>query len=675
MVAHLKQFLHPPVFNDEEDNRIARILHVILLTLFFATALMTFAVVSFSSGLTTLVLLIAMGIMALCYGMLRRGHLRLVGITILLLLLGMTISILVVGFGVHDPAILILPIIVIISGLVLTTRLFVLFTGLTVLSVGLIILLEVNGYVKNAVFTQDSKGLEFAIYATILTVTAVTIHLLTQNLKDNLARAQKADAQWRALVKNAPDLITYLQKDGTIVFLNSVMDEPNADVVGQTVYDYTLPAYHEAVRTAIEQVLATGKPTSYESVSMTRFGDQGVYENRIGPVKQQGKIVGLTMISTNISKRREMEIALEAEREFAQRIIDNMGQGLTITDENGCFIYVNPAYTQMTGHTTDSLLGKTPHDVVPNSARAELEKQKIARQKGKTSSYSSVIQHTDGSILHVLITGVPRWQDDKFTGSIAVVTNLTEQMEAEMERERLITELESRNAELERFTYTVSHDLKSPLITIRGFLGVLRQDLESGDEVGVQTAVHHINNAAKTMDSLLRDLLELSRVGRVINPPEETPFASIAAEAMWRVSGQSKARNAQIIVAEMLPLVVVDRPRLIEVMQNLLDNALKYTPKHTEPVIEVGTTERAGETLFFVRDNGQGIPAAYQEKVFGLFERLDPSVEGTGIGLALAKRIIEVHNGRLWVESEGIGQGSTFYFTLPVVDEQNGVAS
>ena len=232
----------------------------------------------------------------------------------------------------------------------------------------------------------------------------------------------------------------------------------------------------------------------------------------------------------------------------------------------------------------------------------------------------------------------------------------------------MITELEAQNAELERFTYTVSHDLKSPLITIRGFLGLLTQDLERGNEEGVQTAVQFINNAVETMESLLQDLLALSRVGRVINAPEATSFATIVDEALWRLSGQIDTTGARIDVAEELPVVLVDRVRMIEVMQNLLDNAIKFSQEQAQPLIEVGTKQQEGETLFFVRDNGVGIPLPYQQKVFGLFERLDSSIEGTGIGLALVKRIIEVHNGRLWVESAGEGQGSTFYFTLPLAE-------
>lgn len=675
MIARLKLFLAPPPFADEDDNRIAGILNAILLTFLAAGISLSLLMVLFGNGLTSLALVIATLLLLGCYGLMRRGYLRAAGIFVLLLLILLVVFILYDGAGVHDLAILLLPIIIIIAGLILESRRFAVIVGLIVVAVGFVIVLEEQGLIERAVFTRDTKVLEFAILSIILVITAVTIYLLTQNLKNNLSRAQKSEAQWRSLVKNAPEMITYLQRDGTIDFLNTIMDEPDQNVIGRTVYDFTDFDYHEAVRNAIEQVLMTGESASCETIGIRVTGVRDWFDNRIGAVKQQGEIVGLTMISTNISERHEMEMALEAERDFAQRIIDNMGQGLTMTDENGRFIYANPAYTRITGYTLDDLIGKTPYEFVTVDMHEKLKEQSDVRRIGETSSYPAQIQHVDGNIVPVLITGVPRWQDGMYMGSIAVVTDLTEQTKAENERERLITELEAQNAELERFTYTVSHDLKSPLITIRGFLGVLAQDLERGDDAGVQTAVTYIDNAAETMESLLRDLLDLSRVGRVINAPEATSFATIVAEALRRLSGQIETADAQIVVAEDLPFVLVDRIRMVEVMQNLLDNAIKFSQEQPQPLIEVGTEQQEGETLFFVRDNGVGIPPPYQLKVFGLFERLDNSIEGTGIGLALVKRIIEVHNGRLWLESAGSGQGTTFYFTIPLAAAERGSGS
>jgi signal transduction histidine kinase len=234
-------------------------------------------------------------------------------------------------------------------------------------------------------------------------------------------------------------------------------------------------------------------------------------------------------------------------------------------------------------------------------------------------------------------------------------------------RQKLISELENKNAELERFTYTVSHDLKSPLFTIRGFLGYLEPDALSGNYERLRGDVQRITDATDKMQRLLNELLELSRVGRLRNEPVSLPFAELAREASELVQGRIIAGGISIHLDPNLPQVFGDRLRLIEVLQNLLDNAAKFMGDQKDPCIEIGCTGQDVETgnpIFFVRDNGMGIAPEHFDRVFGLFNKLDPKSDGTGIGLALVKRIIEVHGGRIWVESTA-GKGSTFFFTLP----------
>jgi signal transduction histidine kinase len=234
-------------------------------------------------------------------------------------------------------------------------------------------------------------------------------------------------------------------------------------------------------------------------------------------------------------------------------------------------------------------------------------------------------------------------------------------------RKKLISELENKNTELERFTYTVSHDLKSPLFTIRGFLGYLEQDALSGNLVRLKGDIQRITDATDKMQMLLNELLELSRVGRLKNESTYFPFAEIAREASELVQGQIMAHGIMVSIDSTLPMVYGDRPRLTEVLQNLLDNAAKFMGDQKEPRIDVGWQGQDSErdmSIFYVRDNGMGIASEHFDRVFGLFNKLDPKTDGTGIGLALVKRIIEVHGGRVWVESEA-GKGSTFFFTLP----------
>jgi len=262
----------------------------------------------------------------------------------------------------------------------------------------------------------------------------------------------------------------------------------------------------------------------------------------------------------------------------------------------------------------------------------------------------------------------------------AELTKTNQQLEHEieqrqknqLERERLIQELESKNAELERFTYTVSHDLKAPLVTIKGFLGYLEMDAAKGDVVRLEKDIERIGRAADKMHDLLNELLELSRIGRVMNEPEEVPFADIVSDVLAITEGRLTKHNVKVKLIGDSPVLFGDRKRLMEVFQNLIDNSAKFMGGQSSPVIEIGADGfEHNMPILFVRDNGIGIAPEYHERIFGLFNRLDPSVDGTGIGLALVKRIIEFHGGRIWVESEP-GKGAKFLFTLPSIPLKTG---
>ncbi len=245
----------------------------------------------------------------------------------------------------------------------------------------------------------------------------------------------------------------------------------------------------------------------------------------------------------------------------------------------------------------------------------------------------------------------------------ALLADRAEEIE---ERERLISELKARNAELARFNYTVSHDLKNPLVTIKNFLGLLRHDAATGRVDRLDHDIARIEAAADEMQRLLEELLELSRVGRPIELPRDVDMGEVVSAAFQHLRQPIAERGVRVEAPPDLPVVRGDRERLEELICALIDNGIRYMGEQPAPLIEIGCRSNGSETpVLFVRDNGLGIEARYQEKVFGLFERLDNDTEGSGIGLTLAKRIVEVHSGRIWVESEGAGHGSTFCFTLP----------
>ncbi len=379
----------------------------------------------------------------------------------------------------------------------------------------------------------------------------------------------------------------------------------------------------------------------------------------------------LAMVLANVAAmaihRQKTQEALQASEVRYRALAEMSPNSITMSDLSGNIVYCNQRTAVIHGYeNVDQILGTN----VLNYFAAEEHPSVLGRIQnasalGQLADTSFMLLKKDGSrfpgeIRASIVPGT----DGNPAGIIGITRDITERKKSETERETLIRELEAKNAELERFTYTVSHDLKSPLITIRGFLGFIEQDANSGNTERLHIDIQRIGDAADRMQVLLYDLLELSRIGRMMNSPETIAFSDVVRDAMDNVHGQLEEGRVKVILQPNLPAIHGDRQRLTEVLQNLIDNSIKYMGSEMNPLIEIGQKgDEPGKPVFFVRDNGIGIASEYHERVFELFNKLDPQSEGSGIGLALVKRIVEIHGGRIWIESEK-GKGSTFYFTL-----------
>ncbi len=327
---------------------------------------------------------------------------------------------------------------------------------------------------------------------------------------------------------------------------------------------------------------------------------------------------------------------------------------------DGVFLNFVPAKDIQPAISPKQFLGKNLKDLFPPEIAAQtLFALERAMETGQLHAFEYGLP--PGEELHFFEARIAAVSSES---ALMMVRDISQRKWVETEREKLIKELEDKNAELERFTYTVSHDLKSPLITIKGFLGFLEKDAASGNTTRLKSDIKRIADATDKMHLLLSELLELSRVGRLMNPSQQIPFEDLVHEAVELVQGRLQERGIKVQIQSGLPIVNGDRQRLVEVIQNLVDNAAKFMGDQAAPCIEIGASAGQNEnSIFFVRDNGIGIAPEYQERIFGLFNKLDANTDGTGIGLALVRRIIEVHGGRIWVESEA-GKGAMFCFTL-----------
>ncbi|MBN2292435.1 MAG: PAS domain-containing protein [Pirellulales bacterium] len=383
-------------------------------------------------------------------------------------------------------------------------------------------------------------------------------------------------------------------------------------------------------------------------------------------------VVGIAWIAPLFLSMNQHRKKVEESEERYRTVADYTYDWEYWIGTDGNYLYISPACQRITGYTVEEF--QADPDLIHAITHTE-DRESLARHTSQEIEHEEVL-----SLTYRIFTreGQLRWIEHKcqpvygkdgcYSGRRANNRDVTDRKLVEEERDRLIAKLEAQNTELERFTYTVSHDLKSPLVSIQGFVGILQQDLERGEPERVKDDLARISNATGKMDHLLRKLLELARVGRLVNPSENVPLEALARETIELIAGQAEKYGVQIEISADLPVVFGDRLRLREVMQNLLENAIKYMGDQPQPRIEIGSRREGNETICYVRDNGIGIEPCYHEKVFGVFERLDSTREGSGLGLALVKRILDAHGGRIWVESDGSGHGSTFCFSISTKD-------
>ncbi len=373
--------------------------------------------------------------------------------------------------------------------------------------------------------------------------------------------------------------------------------------------------------------------------------------------------VALNAMARDLRKHRA---ALEAERDLVTQIIETSPVGIVRLDAEGRVRFANRNAEALLGAFSaesgwplaDEEGNKLPPEMLPFS--------RVRAKGGSVVDLRYTVDVPGWGVIPLSLNAAPlAGPEGAFDGLVITVQDIGERRRAERERERLIGELEAKNDELERFAYTVSHDLKSPLISIRGFAGFLEEDIEGGDTTRIAADLGRIRSATDSMMRLLDSILKVSRAGRVLEARDEVPLGEIVREATEFVRGRLDQRGVEVHISADLPVRRVDRARMLEVFSNLLENAVKFMGAEPAPRIEVGAREEGGETIFFVRDNGMGLEPEDAERIFRMFEKLDARAEGSGLGLSLVQRIIEAHGGRVWAQSKGRGRGTSFCFTLP----------
>lgn len=260
--------------------------------------------------------------------------------------------------------------------------------------------------------------------------------------------------------------------------------------------------------------------------------------------------------------------------------------------------------------------------------------------------------------------------DSEVMRTISTLNNEMAGLTRELNRKNRVLQhtqrqLQTKNDEIEQYASIIAHDFNSPLITITSFIGQIEKDLTSGNNDKIESDLAYINSAAQKLKQLLDGLMKITGVDRIDNLPEKICYSELIDTCLATVAGPLQQRGVNVTVDEKSLILTGDRLQLGQIWQNLIENAIKYMGDQPSPAIAIGVDDIQGEPEFYVRDNGIGIKAEHAERVFQLFTQLSKSNAGSGLGLALVKKVVERYQGKIRVESEGIGKGSCFRFTLP----------
>lgn len=371
----------------------------------------------------------------------------------------------------------------------------------------------------------------------------------------------------------------------------------------------------------------------------------------------------------------ELRLRRNAEKKllFESFMADNAHDAIVGTDMNFNVRFWNKAAEKIYGHKAMDAIGKPGNEVIVSEYPSNLSRKKVIDKLAKDGDWEGQITHVlpDNKKISVIIS-VTNIQnaEGRAIGYVSIIRNITESLEAEkklnsmnQQLQQNVKQLQALNSDLESFTYSVSHDLRTPLRAINGYTNMLSKRVDHTDTETLRLMQVVLDNV-KRMAELIDDLLNFSHVSRKELVKESTDMNTLVRECAEECKKQLHAENALIRIASLLPCYC-DGNMMQYVWTNLISNAIKYSSKQSHAVIEISSEKRNGNIIYKIKDNGAGFDMKYYSKLFGVFQRLHDreEFEGTGVGLAIVDRIIAKHGGRVWAESKP-GNGATFYFAV-----------
>ncbi len=493
------------------------------------------------------------------------------------------------------------------------------------------------------------------------------LQLLKNAMVGDKNRIKSSSWYARSLIEASPDPLVTISADGKITDVNKATENVTGltrnELIGTDFSDYfTEP---EKARAGYIKVFSEGSVKDYPLAIRHESGrityvlyNATVYRN------EAGEIQGVFAAARDVTERKLAEEKLHAASLYARSLIEASLDPLVTISSDGKITDVNKATEDITGCSRDHLVGTdfSNYFTQPEKARAGY-KQVFA--DGFVKDYPLTIRHETGRTVHVLYNAsVYRNARGEVQGVFAAARDISEREMMENKLRLTVEKLKQSNSELEQFAYVASHDLQEPLRMVASYVQLLERRYKGKLDADADEFIGYAVEGANRMRDLIDDLLTYSRVERLGKPLEPTDLESTL-RIVLRNLHEAISEAGAVVTHDKLPAVVGDEVQLVQLFQNLIGNGIKFHGKDPTK-IHVSVSSQATEYLFCVRDNGIGIDQEYFDRLFKIFQRLHTKEEysGSGIGLAICKKIVERHGGRIWLESQ-VGKGTTIYFTLP----------
>ena len=488
---------------------------------------------------------------------------------------------------------------------------------------------------------------------------------------------------WSAIFEHANDAIFAIDLSGKILQCNTTIEKfynyQRVELLGKQYEILLADIRHKEFESIRDSLLFGEQVAPFETERITQKKSPVKISASYSAIRDDsGKIIGISVIERKIIHRRTMESK-------AQALLETAPDAMVIVNSYGQIILINAQTEKLFGYEKNELLGQNVEMLIPDrfvGKHAGHRKHFFANAKARTMGEGQELfgKHKTGTEFSVEISLSPLETEDGLLVSAAIrdisekkkLENQIKEININLEKKvrQRTAELETKNKELEQFAYVASHDLQEPLRTTASFVGFLKEEYYGKLDENANSYLEYISQAAERMQTLIKDLLDYSRIGRK-RVVQDVDCNLILSDVVADLSSAIEETNAKILLPEVLPVIRGYATEIKQLFQNLISNSIKFHRDNVLPVINISGKKIGGGWEFSCSDNGIGIEKKHQERIFIIFQRLHTRTEyeGSGIGLSHCKKIVELHGGKLWVDSD-LGKGSNFQFTIHNMEKE-----